>query len=307
MENSVLTTDNFVVTDERRAIWRTEMEIAKVLLDFCEEHGLRIWASYGTLLGAVRHKGFIPWDDDMDFYMLREDYDRLYEFSKKVGLFPAPYELVVVDGAIIRLCDWNTTLLNTHYKLDPKRSYGVWVDVMCLDKAPDELNSGTARKLESLRRKVRLINSGKNYCFKSYNGLRFFLSHLYSKLYCFFHGIKSLESFMKEMRTFSDQFSGNKIWNFTEQCKVLPSGRINTYDSEWFSETLMLPFEDMHIPCPKEFEKCLVSEFGEDWRTPIMGTSWHEGAIFDVNTPYKEFINKRIGSLSSWDRFWWSH
>ncbi len=54
-------------------LWRLQKEMANVLVDVCNRHGLRIWAGYGTLLGCARHQGFIPWDDDMDFVMMRDD------------------------------------------------------------------------------------------------------------------------------------------------------------------------------------------------------------------------------------------
>lgn len=61
----------------QRQIWATEQEILDVIHQVCTEHGLRYSLAYGTLIGAVRHKGFIPWDDDIDIMMPREDYEKL--------------------------------------------------------------------------------------------------------------------------------------------------------------------------------------------------------------------------------------
>lgn len=61
----------------QRQIWATEQEILDVIHQVCTEYGLRYSLAYGTLIGAVRHKGFIPWDDDIDLIMPREDYEKL--------------------------------------------------------------------------------------------------------------------------------------------------------------------------------------------------------------------------------------
>ena len=68
---------------EVKKLWGKQIEIASALISLCERKKLRIWAGYGTLLGCVRHEGFIPWDDDMDFVMLREDYDKLRRLAKE--------------------------------------------------------------------------------------------------------------------------------------------------------------------------------------------------------------------------------
>ena len=296
--------EEFIVTEDRKALWKVEMDIATVLLELCDRYGLRIWAAYGTLLGAVRHSGFIPWDDDMDFVMLREDYDKLFYLAQQEGVVPEPYEFDIVDGAIIRLCNKDTTMLNALYKLDMNKKYGVWVDILCLDKAPDQMTPNVFKTYEAFRKRVRIINNGKNYCYLSNPGIRFKIGHLYCRLCLAARDVyEVIESLMKDVKECADTFSGGGLWNFTEQCKELPSDKIKTYNSDWYNETVMLPFESMYIPCPGEYEKCLVSEFGDNWRTPIMGGSWHEGIIIDIQTPYKFYIAKRIKELSLLTRF----
>ena len=69
--------DGFLVTADRKKIWQVEMELLEVLDRICRRNGLRYFVDYGSLLGAVRHRGVIPWDDDIDVVMMRPDYERL--------------------------------------------------------------------------------------------------------------------------------------------------------------------------------------------------------------------------------------
>lgn len=114
------------------------LDILQVIHEMCEKHGLRYYLLDGSLLGAVRHGGFIPWDDDMDIGMPREDYEALIAHSKE--WLPEPYEFVCFENDdkyplhFGKIQDASTTLIE---RLHLYYLGGIYVDVFPIDGAPD--------------------------------------------------------------------------------------------------------------------------------------------------------------------------
>ena len=127
-----------------------DLAALKALVAFCEEHHLRYYAIGGTLLGAVRHKGFIPWDDDADIGMPRRDYDKLISLAKE---FPKPFVLEEYrynrdfQSYFVKIRSEEIELLETVTEKGDKRP-GYLVDVMPIDGTPD---NAFLRKLYFIR------------------------------------------------------------------------------------------------------------------------------------------------------------
>ena len=125
----------FQVTTELKKIWAVALDSLIKFDEICKKHHLRYFLAYGTLLGAVRHKGFIPWDDDMDVFMLREDYDRLLDLGDE---FTYPYFLQTAHTdpgyffSYAKLRNSNTTCITTQFRYQ-KVNWGQNFDIFPLD------------------------------------------------------------------------------------------------------------------------------------------------------------------------------
>lgn len=89
--------DGYIVSPLMKKVWSVELDLLSELDRVCKKYDIKYYAAFGTLLGAVRNKGFIPWDDDIDVCMLRDDYARLKEVAKdelvasiiiRIGIIP---------------------------------------------------------------------------------------------------------------------------------------------------------------------------------------------------------------------------
>ncbi len=122
--------------DEVRA---AELQILIFIDKFCREHKLAYSLAYGTLIGAIRHKGFIPWDDDIDIIMMRDDYEKFGRLIKEeLKENDSKYQYLSLDNNYfnwIKICDSKTVVFEDEdFKID---DYGVWVDVFPVDSTPD--------------------------------------------------------------------------------------------------------------------------------------------------------------------------
>ena len=136
------------------------LEILKVVDKFCKENNITYFLAYGTLLGAVRHKGFIPWDDDIDILLPRPDYERLLKTFNVPGfkVFDASDPNMLLPYS--RICDTTRTLVKTTspwYKGTIQS--GMWIDLFPLDAVsddPEEFKTQYKRALDDYRETVAI-------------------------------------------------------------------------------------------------------------------------------------------------------
>ena len=124
----------------------------------CRENNIKYSLAYGTLIGAIRHKGFIPWDDDMDIMLTRDNYDKLIEIIKKDD----KYDLLDFDSGFIlnfsKICCRNTLAIEKDkYRLKCD-SIGVFVDIFPIDNLPEKEPKRHLRKISLIQHLLIYIN-----------------------------------------------------------------------------------------------------------------------------------------------------
>ena len=135
-------------------IQRVSLDILKDVHAFCISNGINYSLAYGTMLGAVRHKGFIPWDDDIDIIMPRPDYERFKKsFKSSKGNV-----LVTEDESYIafsRVCDTQRTMTGKSLWPWSKKELGLWIDIFPLDAVENDKQKfhDKIQRLESLSTK----------------------------------------------------------------------------------------------------------------------------------------------------------
>lgn len=284
--------DGHLVTAEMKKLWAVEMDLAEKLLDVCKKHNLKIWATDGTLLGAVRHKGFIPWDDDMDFVMFRDDYDKLIEIGPKEFVEPYFLQTIYTDehswGGVVKLRRSNTTMIERNYQARKDFNRGVFIDILVLDAVPDE-----RKRFEKKYKKIVFLRELlKNYGMMNprYYPLKVRLKHAVISSYVLLRNPVKLHQKVESL------LASNRICD-NENCALLDFyalvgrdySRVKLRNKHWFDETIMLPFHNMELPAPAGYDALLRVLYG-DYMKPVKGSQSHGNVVVDCDRSYIEVL-----------------
>lgn len=246
-------------------IQKVLLETFKAFDQFCKENHIQYFAAYGTLIGAIRHKGFIPWDDDMDVYMLREEYDKFLSLREKMHTTKYKVADYHDDGYPYDFAKfYDTTKTFWEYPQFPF-VIGPFVDVFPLDVY--DPNSERISKLYDDQHYAywKFRKSISYYTWReighdiiTFNGLEAPIK-LVKKIYYRPHKSiyrRTLEKYDQQLR----ELKGNYYKAYTDV-------KSKYYPKELFNGGVEVPFEDTTIMVPAGYDKILSTDYG-DYMTP---------------------------------------
>lgn len=286
----------YLVSAQMKKVWAVELDLLYEFQRVAKKYNIKYIANNGTMLGAVRHKGFIPWDDDIDIMLMRDEYDRLCAIGEKEFKQPYFFQTERTDPGYLhchaQLRNSETTAILKKEKCGHfKFNQGIFIDIFPLDAVPDSENDW--------EKECKVAQ------------------HYYDRM-CMFANISSLylpdlsdpKYWIKRMmhfcgKTLFVRFARYYYEKYEKECK-----RYNHIQTEKLSlfcwgyrykklhrlrvdheETVMMDFEFLQVPVCKNYDHALTEVFG-DWHKFVKGGSLHDGIIFDTDKPYTDYLKE---------------
>lgn len=251
-----------------------------MLKDFdavCQRHRISYQLFSGTALGAVRHKGFIPWDDDIDVVMLREDYERFFDSASKEldsnkyyvqrefsEHWPMFFSKLRLNG---------TTYIEKYHSHDARIHQGIYIDIFPCDNLSD---SRLMQKLQYIASKIVIAKSLYTRGYETNSTVK--------KCFMQFCRILPTEPF-KRLCIRRNDSSPLKVHTFFGGGKKFER---SIYLREWFEQSVKMRFEDGEFPVSAHYDEMLRVMYGDYMIMPTLEqrVCKRHAAIVDINKPY---------------------
>ena len=256
----------------------TILDILKAFMQICERHQLRYYCCAGTAIGAVRHHGIIPWDDDIDVIMPRPDYDRLLQIAKEEDFgnyeIISPYSDPTYPLYFSKLSDRTTTLIEERER---PCVIGLFVDIFPLDATDDDIDE--AKRLKDK----------------------------YTKIINRLNAVSTHNTFGEYMHLLTDpkEWGRFAIKTLAFFCRTTIRRRLiaqmdeisHRYDYDQARNVQVYTFEGTEVPLPQEYDKYLRHFFGDYMQLPPVEQRVEKHHRAYVNLDRKETREEAVGKL----------
>lgn len=284
--------EGFFVDGTMKSVWAAQLVVLREIDRICQRHNITYFADWGTLLGAVRHKGFVPWDDDMDIAMKRADYRRFLQVAKRE--LPKGYHINVPDSAD-KYPNTFARVVNSYeisFALERMEAfygcpYIVGIDIFPLDKISKN------QEEEELRYQVMVAMCGAlTQCQENGSELERLLCQVEEFLNVQIDRNADVEKQILCLLEYlmqiyedeeADEYTLGVHYAMHKDFKL---------KKEWYQETLELPFENITLPVPVGYDEALKKMYG-DYHVRVKNVQGHKYPFYKAQ---QELVENYINS-----------
>ncbi len=282
---------DYEVSAQMKRIWAMELDMVEKFVAVCREHNMEYMIMGGTLLGAVRHKGFIPWDNDIDILMPRKDFNKLLEIGPEAFKSPLFFQTPVTEDSrffstYVKIRNGNGTAA-TREEFESGINCGMFIDIFCLDEIQDSpwLRKLYYRRLNEIS-KMQRFALGKTLQGGIANRIKHSLQRF---VYRFVYHCPDTAALFDIYQKAAGKYAGKHCRQVAHQAFGYWENFI--WNKKDWDDRIQLDFEDLKLDAPKGYDAILKHQYGDYMKLPE-DKSTHDFLDFDPDIPYTEYFRK---------------
>ena len=290
--------DGILVEAQLRTRWNECItDVLRFYTELCKQHNLRYFIAYGSAIGAVRHHGIIPWDDDIDVVMPRPDYDRLVKICETSDLgkykLLTPYNTPGYYMPFAKMCNMHTTLLESK---EFHCTLGMYIDVFVYDGMTDDLEQAHCLMKQYVKYWNRFVVASSYYPWSKIRTklLRGEIKDLFHYFLLSLNRKRNRRRFLHKLHDIVHAYDYDRC---DMVVKYPPGyGEKEIIPKQWLDGCVELPFENVQVAIHKDYDTVLRRYFGDYMQFPPVEEqhSHHQIAYFnfDQYETYEEVMRK---------------
>ncbi len=288
---------DYTVTKDIKEVWAIEIDLLMQLDEVCKKHNLKYYITDGTMLGTVRHKGFIPWDDDIDVTMFRDDYEKLLKVAETEFKYPYFLQTEYSDPGCLRghaqLRNSATTGILKTEEGKFKFNQGLFLDVFVMDNVIDDRKLFEQQKKDAEKYRKRAVKYARwsTRYYKQNTWQSKVKGILYPVVNTFLRKTKLEEKNFRKFEEVCKRYNNMETKYVTTLEFSFDIERWGKRLKSYFDKVEYMPFEFIKLPISVDYDEMLRNDYG-DYMVFKKGASAHGDMIIDTDRSYTEYINK---------------
>ena len=288
---------DYTVTKDIKEVWAIEIDLLMQLDEVCKKHNLKYYITDGTMLGTVRHKGFIPWDDDIDVTMFRDDYEKLLKVAETEFKYPYFLQTEYSDPGCLRghaqLRNSATTGILKTEEGKFKFNQGLFLDVFVMDNVIDDKKLYEQQKKDAEKYRKRAVKYARwsTRYYKQNTWQSKVKGILYPVVNTFLRKTKLEEKNFRKFEEVCKRYNNMETKYVTTLEFSFDIERWGKRLKSYFNKVEYMPFEFIKLPISVDYDEMLRNDYG-DYMVFKKGASAHGDMIIDTDRSYTEYINK---------------